>query len=84
MISKSEDPHAAESGAMPPKRRCKIKRLAHPGALMHTVEGACQLSGLSRATIFERLKDNTIESRLINGRRLLVAASLRRFLGIAE
>lgn len=75
---------AEESEATLPKRRGKIHRLAHPGALTHTVEGACQLSGLSRATIFERLKDNTIESRLVNGRRLVVATSLRRFLGIEE
>lgn len=75
---------AEGSNAGLPKRRGKIQRLAHPGALTHTVEGTCQLSGLSRATIFERLRDGTIESRLVNGRRLVVAASLRRFLGIEE
>jgi len=82
MESKSKVAPVQASNTEPPKRRCKVQRLAHPGAITHTVEGACQLSGLSRATIFERLKDNSIESRLVNGRRLVVAASLRRFLGV--
>jgi hypothetical protein len=44
------------------------------------VDGACELSGLSRWSIYRLMKDGTLESRLVNGRRLVVMASLRALL----
>jgi predicted DNA-binding transcriptional regulator AlpA len=44
------------------------------------VDGACELSGLSRSSIYELIKRGTLESRLVNGRRLVVMASLRQLL----
>jgi len=74
---------SAEAKNDVPRKRSKIQRRANPDALVWTVEHTCQLTGLGRSTIFERIKDGSIESRLVNGRRMLIPPSVRRFLGIA-
>lgn len=45
-----------------------------------TVDEAVGASGLSRSTIYELIKDNAIESRVVAGRRLILVRSLRRLI----
>jgi hypothetical protein len=60
--------------------RARSRRRPSPAGLTTTVDGAVELSGLSRSSIYELIKRGSLESRLVNGRRLIVMASLRQLL----
>jgi hypothetical protein len=48
-----------------------------------TVQTASEFSGISRTRVYELLADGTIEGKVIRGRRLVLVASLMRFVGQA-
>lgn len=48
-----------------------------------TVQIAADYSGISRSRIYELLADGTIEGKNIRGRRIVLVASLLRFVGQA-
>jgi protein involved in polysaccharide export with SLBB domain len=50
-------------------------------AITITLRDAAALSGLSTATLRRRAREGALETRRVGGRRLVVAASLRRLLG---
>ena len=52
------------------------------GAIPITLRDAAALSGLSVATLRRRAREGALESKRVGGRRLIVAASLRRLLGV--
>lgn len=51
-----------------------------PDRLAYTVKEACAISTLGRTQLYQLLSENRIESRLVGKRRLIIAASLRRFI----
>ena len=51
--------------------------------LAYTVAEAAVATGLSRATLFRQIADNALPSRLVCGRRLIMADDLRGFLDTA-
>jgi len=51
-------------------------------AITITLRDAAALSGLSVATLRRRAREGALESKRVGGRRLIVAASLRRLLGV--
>ena len=60
-------------------------RLPQPPALEPltvTPKTASRLSGLGNTTIFAMCKDGRLESMLVNNRRLILYASLKRLLGL--
>lgn len=48
--------------------------------LAFTVNESCAISTLGRTRLYQLLSENRIESRLVGRRRLIIAASLRRFI----
>lgn len=51
--------------------------------LAYNVPEAVQVTGLSRATLFRQMADGTLPSRMVCGRRLIMADDLRAFLDTA-
>ena len=51
--------------------------------LAYTVAEAAQATGLSRATLFRQMADDALPSRMVCGRRLIMADDLRTFLDTA-
>ncbi len=45
-----------------------------------TVDQAVAASGLSRSTLYELIRDDALESRVVAGRRLILVRSLRRLI----
>jgi excisionase family DNA binding protein len=53
--------------------------------LTYTVREACEVSGLSKTTIFQHIKEGRLHTRRVGGRTLIPCAELRMFLlGEAE
>jgi hypothetical protein len=44
-----------------------------------TVDVASEFSGISRTRVYELLADGTVEGKVIRGRRIVIVASLLRF-----
>lgn len=48
--------------------------------LTETISSAVNRSGLSRSTLYNLMRDGSLESRKVRGRRLIVSDSLRSML----
>ncbi|PPD29273.1 MAG: hypothetical protein CTY20_06865 [Hyphomicrobium sp.] len=48
--------------------------------LAYTVEQAAVVSGIGRSSLYEKIKDGSLASRVVCGRRLIMADDLRAFL----
>jgi excisionase family DNA binding protein len=53
-------------------------------ALSLTVQDAVRLAGLSRTAIFDAVRAGHLASTKVGGRRLIMAASLRKLIGAEE
>jgi len=52
--------------------------------ITYTIREACEVSGLSKTTVFHHIKEGRIRSRRIGGRTLIPSDALREFLLGAE
>lgn len=48
--------------------------------ITYTVREACEVSGLSKTTIFDHIKNGRLKTRRVGGRTLIASDELRKFL----
>ncbi|MCB4820753.1 helix-turn-helix domain-containing protein [Roseicella aerolata] len=73
--------HLAETTAGRPSAP---QRSTAPAPLSYTLNDACRVSGLSRATLYRHGAAGKLRLLKVGGRTLVCAASLRALLGVAE
>jgi predicted DNA-binding transcriptional regulator AlpA len=59
-------------------------KVPRPEIKMHRISGAAEKSGLSRSTIYNRIRDGSLKTVKVCGARLIPDESLRRLLQIQE
>lgn len=59
-------------------------QVAPTQALTVTLSAAASMSGLSRSTLYRRADEGLLKMVSVSGRRLVVVASLKKFLGIED
>jgi predicted DNA-binding transcriptional regulator AlpA len=55
-----------------------------PEIKMHRISGASEKSGLSRSTLYNRIRDGSLQTKKVCGARLIPDEALRRLLQIEE
>jgi predicted site-specific integrase-resolvase len=55
-----------------------------PEIKMHRINGASEKSGLSRSTLYNRIRDGSLHTVKVHGARLIPDESLRRLLQLEE
>jgi hypothetical protein len=61
-----------------PMQRAQIP--SRPEIKMHRISGACENSGLSRSTLYNRINDGSLHTVKVHGCRLIPDAALRKLL----
>jgi excisionase family DNA binding protein len=60
-----------------------MNSISHPVPLAYSIKDAVQVSSIGRTTLYGLISSGEIESVKVGNRRLIKAASLAKFIGVA-